>query len=231
MNTPNRPLLKKVLITCGPASEAIDAVRRITNHSSGELGDLLATSFLGARYEVLCLRGSMATHRNLPMGAGVREFFGNQELLTALQQIDPSEVGVVLHAAALSDFSVASISTASEQENATGVGKISSRLEEVQITLRPAPKVLIHLRQLFPSAILVGWKYEVDGNESTLANKANDQIRTAGLDACVGNGPAIGPRQILFFASSRECQRFASKSDLASALPGILEEMALKRTL
>ena len=41
------------LVTCGPAFEPIDEVRRITNQSTGELGSLLSETLAGANFEVL----------------------------------------------------------------------------------------------------------------------------------------------------------------------------------
>ena len=50
------------LVTCGPAYEPIDEVRRITNQSTGELGSLLSEILSRAKFEVLCLRGEMAIY-------------------------------------------------------------------------------------------------------------------------------------------------------------------------
>ena len=50
------------LVTCGPAYEPIDEVRRITNQSTGELGSLLSETLARANFEVLCLRGEMAVY-------------------------------------------------------------------------------------------------------------------------------------------------------------------------
>ena len=50
------------LVTCGPAYEPIDKVRRITNQSTGELGALLTETLARANFEVLCLRGEMAVY-------------------------------------------------------------------------------------------------------------------------------------------------------------------------
>ena len=59
METTQMPL---ALVTCGPAYEPIDEVRRITNQSTGELGALLSEALARANFEVLCLRGQMAVY-------------------------------------------------------------------------------------------------------------------------------------------------------------------------
>jgi phosphopantothenoylcysteine synthetase/decarboxylase len=41
------------LVTCGPAYEPIDGVRRITNESTGEIGTILSESLSAFGFEVL----------------------------------------------------------------------------------------------------------------------------------------------------------------------------------
>ena len=50
-----------IVVTCGPSYEPIDAVRRITNFSTGELGIILANTLRNAGHTVTCLRGVSAT--------------------------------------------------------------------------------------------------------------------------------------------------------------------------
>ncbi|MBT1221005.1 phosphopantothenate--cysteine ligase, partial [Streptococcus equi subsp. equi] len=42
----------KLLITSGGTTEAIDAVRGITNHSTGQLGKIVAETFLAKGFDV-----------------------------------------------------------------------------------------------------------------------------------------------------------------------------------
>ena len=46
---------------------------------------------------------------------------------------------------------------------------------------------------MFPSTILVGWKYELDGTRQEVIAKGHQQIEECLTDACVLNGKAYGP--------------------------------------
>lgn len=172
------------LVTCGPAHEPIDAVRRITNHSSGELGTVLSGALHAAGFRVLCFRGEGAVFPP-PSAADVQPFTTNASLRTALEQL-PEAPAVIFHAAALCDFLVATV------EGSGTVQKIRGSTPEIRLTLRPAPKLLPELRRLFPEALIVGWKYELDGTRDDALARGVEQIARARTDACVVNGAAYG---------------------------------------
>jgi hypothetical protein len=48
------------------------------------------------------------------------------------------------------------------------------------------------LREWFPEAFVVGWKYELDGDRSTALAKGASQSHECRTDACVVNGSAYG---------------------------------------
>lgn len=182
----------RIVITCGPSYEPLDQVRRLTNFSSGELGIVLANAFVKKGFHVLCFKGAGATTQLSAPGAEIVAFHTNEDLLGALENIaDKESVSAVFHAAALCDFKVAEVRSLANEE--LGCGKISSRAGEIQITLRPAVKLISHLRQIFSSSMIVGWKYEVEGLKSDALEKGRTQIKSNQLDACVVNGPAFGP--------------------------------------
>jgi phosphopantothenate---cysteine ligase (CTP) len=172
------------LVTCGPAYEPIDEVRRITNQSTGELGSLLAEALTRANFEVLCLRGEMAVYPS-PREVNVMPFTTNASLLALLEAL-PTPPAAVFHLAALCDFLVHEI------EGSDRKGKISSSVSELRLILRPAEKLLPRLRRLFPHAIIVGWKYELDGSREEAAARALEQLDSAHTDACVLNGTSYG---------------------------------------
>jgi len=175
----------KMIVTCGPAYEPIDAVRRITNHSTGELGTLLANALTAKGHEVVCFRGALSTYPKRPKVARLVEFTTNSDLNVKLS-IEPY-VDVFFHTAALSDFRV--------KENALlhtpGSGKISSDQERWVLELEPQPKILSSLRKRFPNARIIGWKYEVEGGSDDAISRAMRQILNNSIDACILNGPAF----------------------------------------
>jgi phosphopantothenoylcysteine synthetase/decarboxylase len=179
---------RRVVVTCGPASAPIDAVRCISNFSTGELGAVLAGHLAEAGFEVLCLKGVGATAR-FDGGFAIREFRTNADLAALLKEAAGGAGEppcAVLHAAALSDFEVC-------REGMPRVGKLRSDSEGLSLRLRPAEKVLPKLRGWFPRACLVGWKFEVDGSMDNARRRAMAQLASCATDLCVLNGPAAGP--------------------------------------
>jgi phosphopantothenoylcysteine synthetase/decarboxylase len=174
----------RIIVTCGPSYEPIDEVRRITNFSTGELGVRLANRLAQDGHEVTCFRGVAATRELALNGPEHVPFSTNDDLLTKLTAVaSREEVGAVFHAAALADFQV---------ERSGRQRKISSREGTVMLTLVPARKLIQRLRELFPKAWIVGWKYELDGGRDDVLAKARRQIEENGTDACIANGAAYG---------------------------------------
>ncbi len=177
----------KIIITCGPSYEPIDGMRRITNASTGELGMMLAEVMCAAGHEVTVFKGEMAASVH-PVGAAeVVRFSTNDDLLAKLQQMSAD---AVFHAAALCDFRVKT--TRMADGSISTDGKVSTRAGDVTLTLTPTTKVLPALRSIFPAALIVGWKYEIDGGRADLVGKAVRQISECKTDGCVVNGPAWG---------------------------------------
>jgi phosphopantothenoylcysteine synthetase/decarboxylase len=179
----NSPKLLAV-VTCGPASEPIDSVRRITNFATGEIGVILSRALLEAGWDVICLRGEGSTFP-APDGIDVRVFSTNDSLAALFQSL-PAAPNAIFHAAALCDFQVASI------EGGSGMKKIPTRDGSLTLLLEPAPKILPRLREWFPGAFVVGWKYELDGDRFATLAKGATQIRECHTNACVVNGVAYG---------------------------------------
>lgn len=181
-----------IVVTCGPAAAPIDEVRRITNFSTGQLGVTLAKALARAGHRVFCCKGQGATFPGRALGAEELSFFTNDDLAGLLRTLGRREcVDVVFHAAALCDFEVARVLDARGRRLAQR--KVSSSGNSWRIELRPAPKLLPRMREWFPNAKVVGWKYELDGARQDALDKAKAQIRVGRTAACVVNGAAWGP--------------------------------------
>jgi phosphopantothenoylcysteine synthetase/decarboxylase len=202
--------MRLALVTCGPAYEPIDEVRRITNQSTGELGSLLAEALARANFEVLCLRGEMAVYPN-PREVNVMPFTTNASLLGLLERL-PTQPAAVFHAAALCDFLVHEIEGSNRER------KIPSSVAEVRLILRPAEKLLPRLRALFPQAIIVGWKYELDGSREEAVARARGQLDSAHTDACVVNGTSYGAGFGFLARGSEKAHHLHTKIELCRFL-------------
>src|ERR1700722_15667047 len=177
----------RIVITGGPASEAIDQVRFITNQSTGELAVKLAQRFTDAGHEVELFLGRGAISRL----ETARSFQTNEDLYRLLSEVaQPDRVHAVFHAAALSDFGV-------EQTLVSGriseAAKISSDAESIELRLVPKPKLIRRLRDLFGSAYIVGWKFELEGTPLEVVQEGVRQIELSRTNAWVVNGSACGP--------------------------------------
>jgi phosphopantothenate---cysteine ligase (CTP) len=182
------------IVTAGPTYEPLDEVRRLTNFSTGRLGSELA-SFLSTRgHEATLLIGQHATYRGQRHARQVEIFTTTANLRDRLQALASPAVAAVFHAAAVSDFGFGKIWCRSPEGKLAELkgGKISTRQGTLLAELAPTPKVIAELRQWFPTARLVGWKYEVDGDRAGVILLAEQQIAECRTDACVANGPAYG---------------------------------------
>ena len=182
------------IVTAGPTYEPLDEVRRLTNFSTGRLGSELA-SFLSARgHEVTLLIGQHATYRGERHAQQVQTFTTTANLRDRLQALASPSVAAVFHAAAVSDFAFGKIWRRSPEGELMELkgGKISTRQGPLLAELAPTPKIIAELRQWFPVARLVGWKYEVEGGRASVMRLAEQQLADCRTDACVANGPAYG---------------------------------------
>jgi phosphopantothenoylcysteine decarboxylase/phosphopantothenate--cysteine ligase len=184
------------VVTAGPTYEPLDEVRRLTNFSTGKLGVSLAGHLTRSGHRVRLFLGEQATWRDPAEAARVDVFTTTEDLkgkLAALAGIE-DEVQAVFHVAAVSDFAFGKVwrRQASGELAEVRAGKVSSRLEGLMVELVPAPKIIASLRSWFPRALLVGWKYEMDGGREDVLAKARAQMEENRTDACVVNGRAYG---------------------------------------
>jgi phosphopantothenoylcysteine synthetase/decarboxylase len=201
----------RVVITGGPSSEPIDDVRLITNRSTGELGVILAQAFQQSGHEVSLFLGRLSQFRP-PQAAS---FDRNEDLQRMLREMNECKsVNVVLHAAALADFQVVAVRAGNID---VGLKKIGSEHQTLSVELAPKPKVIAGLRDLFPNALIVGWKLELEGSRDDLISEAARQVKKNRTDACVINGRAFG--EGFGFCTPEGLQGvFSSKPELASFL-------------
>ncbi|MCP5522928.1 MAG: DNA/pantothenate metabolism flavoprotein domain protein [Verrucomicrobiales bacterium] len=182
------------LVTAGPTYEPIDQVRRLTNFSSGQLGTRLAGYLAEQGHQVTLLRGEAAVCTEPPGGVAIETYTTTADLGARLETRRGGEVQAVFHAAAVADFAAGRVFRRDEAGELIEVreGKLATRAGEVLLQLVPTPKIIRRLREWFPKALLVGWKYEVEDGRAGLLARAAAQLRECRTDLCVVNGPAWG---------------------------------------
>jgi phosphopantothenate---cysteine ligase (CTP) len=184
----------KCIVTAGPTYEPLDEVRRLTNFSTGKLGSELANFLTERGHEVTLLLGESATWCGEQKAKSVQRFTSTLDLRQKLEALASSKFDAVFHAAAVSDFTFGKIWTRDDKGALIEIksAKISSRDGTMLAELVPTPKIIGHLRRLYTDAYIVGWKYEMEGDNSSVQRKAWEQINGCEIDACVMNGRAWG---------------------------------------
>lgn len=183
---------RKAIVTAGPAYEALDEVRRLTNPSTGRLGTELANHLERQNVEVTLLIGADAAWKGEVFARRLISFTTVESLTKALRSLSQETFDAVYHAAAVSDFRFGKIYNAQKIVQTTGKGKLSTDSGRFLAELIPTPKILPSLRSMFPEAFLVGWKYEVEGAPQTAVEKSRLQLKTCQTNLSITNGPAYG---------------------------------------
>ena len=93
----------QVLMTAGPTFEAIDAVRGITNRSSGKMGYAIARAAIGAGAKVTLISGP--TSQPVPAGASVTAVQSAAEMFAAVKK-HAGQANIFIGVAAVADYRV-----------------------------------------------------------------------------------------------------------------------------
>lgn len=166
---------RKVIVTAGATSEPIDPVRVITNRSSGRMGVMVAEQAFLRGAEVVLIRGQHAVECRYPLDemgvVTVKDL--HDALVRRLKGAD-----IVIHAAAVSDFTANSAS-----------GKIKSG-QPLNLELLPTTKILENIKKWNNKVFLVGFKAEYGVSERELARRAFALLKDADADLMVANDVA-----------------------------------------
>jgi len=187
MNVDRQTSGKRVLITAGGTREPIDTVRYIGNLSSGRTASRLADEMTAAGHRVTWLGADDAVEPGSP--CQIARFGSYADLASRLQALlGEADFDVVIHAAAVSDFSVAALLTSEGEPLDSGRGKISSG-SELMLRLKPNPKLLDRIRvwSKNPAVFVIGFKLTDTADMQQRLAAVKKQFDDAGVDAVVHN--------------------------------------------
>jgi phosphopantothenoylcysteine decarboxylase / phosphopantothenate---cysteine ligase len=160
----------RVLVTAGGTREPIDAVRVITNRSSGKQGYAVAEEALARGADVTLVT---TTERTPPPGAEIVRVATAAEMQDAVVPRQ-REFDVIVMAAAVADF----------RPKAPSDRKSKKEDGPPEILLEPTHDFLVDLGQSKPEGqVLVGFAAETDD----LRKNAESKLRRKKLDLIVGN--------------------------------------------
>ena len=201
---------RRVVVTAGPTREAVDAVRVLSNRSSGRMGFAIAAAAWRRGADVLLISGPAQLEP--PPGPAVQRVETAQEMADAVGDA-VADADVLFMAAAVADFRPASPAR----------GKMKKSDAPDALRLEPAPDVLRVTRdRRRAGALIIGFALETgDGRASARA-----KLRDKGLDLIVLNSadePGAGfdvetNRVTLIRADGEEDLPLMSKHDVADAL-------------
>jgi phosphopantothenoylcysteine synthetase/decarboxylase len=176
---------KRILITSGPTRGPLDAVRYITNKSTGRLGAILAREALsrGARVTFVYGKGSLTPDAE-ELGPEELSRLKVIEIETVPQLADlmRDELGQGRYDAVLHSMAVLDYVPESYAEEKTRSGQ-----DEWWIKLVRTPKVIKLIKELQPRTVLVGFKLEVDKSEEELIQIAHESLLANRADLVLAN--------------------------------------------
>ena len=185
-----------ILITSGGTSEKIDRVRSITNHSTGQLGKVIAETFLNKGDRVTLVTTSRAVHPLLHPNLTTVEIENVAELHEKLEQLVHTH-DVLIHAMAVSDYTpvymtgfdeVSASSDLTELLNkSNSESKISSQDDVQVLFLKKTPKIISLVKQWNPDIRLIGFKLLVNVTKEELLKTARASLIKNQAEIIVAN--------------------------------------------
>lgn len=164
---------RRVVVTAGPTREPVDAVRVLTNRSSGRMGFALAAGAWRRGADVLLIAGPTSVAP--PHGPALQRVETAEDMAAAVRTA-LAAADVLFMAAAVADFRPAEPSA----------GKIKKADAPDAIRLDPAPDVLRSTRDARRAgAVIIGFALESDDGLKHARSKLHDK----GLDFVVLNSP------------------------------------------
>ncbi|HUO44328.1 MAG TPA: bifunctional phosphopantothenoylcysteine decarboxylase/phosphopantothenate--cysteine ligase CoaBC [Burkholderiales bacterium] len=158
------PLLagKHVLVTAGPTYEAIDAVRGITNRSSGKMGYAVARAALAAGARVTLISGPVAL--TAPAAARVEPATSADEMFAAVKK-HLKDADIFISVAAVADY---------RPEQSVG-GKIKKSGQALNLKLVPTPDIVAWAAAQPDAPFCVGFAAETEKLHEHAQQKRRDK--------------------------------------------------------
>lgn len=217
----------RVLVTAGGTIEPIDDVRHIANESTGQTGVDIAAALAEMGAEVTLLAAKHAPRSS--MGVRRREFRTYQDLSELLKsELSEREYTHVIHAAAVSDYSVAKVVQGSFE---VGGGKIPSG-SPLTLELRPNPKIITQLKPWSrnKSVKIVGFKLTSQLTDSEARQKVQTLFDQCPCEWVVQNDQSGLNREAnehpyqIFRADMNIVARGNTRADLVQKMSSLIAE-------
>ena len=185
-----------ILIPSGGTSEKIDRFRSITYHSTGQLGKIIAETFLDKGDQVTLVTTPKAVRPAAHPNLTIVLIENVSELLETLEPLVHTH-DVLIHAMAVSDYTpvymtgleaVAASTDMTEFLNKTNSeSKISSQDDVQVLFLKKTPKIISLVKKWNPDIRLIGFKLLVDVSNEELLETARASLIKNQAEIIVAN--------------------------------------------
>ncbi|MGA9400457.1 bifunctional phosphopantothenoylcysteine decarboxylase/phosphopantothenate--cysteine ligase CoaBC [Haladaptatus sp.] len=206
---------KRVVITSGATSEAIDPVRIITSRASGKTGRAVArVCYVYGASVTLIHDGPTVPY------ATVEQVETSAEMLDAVRQhIEGLPADVLVSVAAISDY------TADDEDEKIRSGR------ELTLDLHPTPKLIDTIRDEHPDLPIVGFKAETSGDDDAMVAAARETLERVDLSFVVANDASVmgkeetrtlfvRPNSVREYSGSKDVLGLTVAEELAGELAG-----------
>ncbi len=149
---------KRVLVTAGPTFEPIDAVRGITNSSSGKMGYAVAFAALQAGADVTLISGPVSLQA--PSAARLIKVVSALDMLEVVKK-EVTQADIFISVAAVADYRATHVSK--QKIKKTGV--------DLTLELTPNPDILEYVTSLPRPPFCVGFAAETENLEENASAK------------------------------------------------------------
>ncbi len=215
---------KRILITAGGTRETIDGVRTLTNMSTGKTGAELADYLHEKGHHVLLLTSQIGKRPASRVKVDTYDSFNEiYNILKALGRTHKFDM--ILHAAAISDYSIGEIQTP-EGTITPGQHKMSSQYENVSIRLERNEKILPRLKDIFGNEpTVVGFKLTSTESKEEQARAIFSLFTENAVNYVVHNDMKDinkGKRKFLMTSKGGEQKDLPSIKDLGQHILNIL---------
>ncbi len=217
---------KKILITAGSTRGYLDVVRYITNTSTGKLGTEIALEAMRNGAIVTFLYGKDSLFPVIKNQTGIRssqlkliEIETNKDLIKILQKrLRDKRYDAIVHAMAIADYVPAKPKS----------NKISSGKKELIVKLTRTPKVINVIKNIWPDALLVGFKLEMNKTREELIKIARGFLKRSNADLIIANDckNISGSRHTAYMVSD-DCNKpgpLKNKKEIAKGIILYLEK-------
>lgn len=215
----------KVLITSGGTREAIDGVRFITNTSTGRTGASIADYFSAKGHRVTLVSAQESIQPELPVQKV--SFVSFADLQRSLENLlKNNHFDAVIHAAAVSDFTIDKIQSGDDTLDAQEGTKLASDVE-MSLTLKRTPKLIDQIRRLSRNRnlILVAFKLLVNATPEEKEKAIKKLFEGSKADLVVENEISeVGAIQHIaqIFDATKMLKQVNDKNELSVAIENLV---------